>query len=67
MTLPGKGFILPRGSAVGLPITTVNVSTVGIAVYRVNERAIVRFARDRYDATYPGSQPLTEPIRFMAG
>ena len=61
VTLPGKGFILPRGSAVGLPITTINVSQVGIAVYRVNERAIMGFARDRYDATYPGSQPITEP------
>ncbi len=36
---PGKGFILPRGSAAGLPITTINVSKVGIAVYRVNERS----------------------------
>jgi len=26
----------------------------------VNERAIMGFARDRYDATYPGSQPITE-------
>ncbi len=60
VTLPGKGFILPRGSAAGLPITTINVSKVGIAVYRVNERAIMGFARDRYDATYPGSQPITE-------
>ena len=58
--MPGKGFILPRGSAAGLPITTINVSQVGIAVYRVNERAIMGFARDRYDATYPGSQPVTE-------
>ncbi len=40
VTLPGKGFILPRGSAAGLPITTINVSKVGLAVYRVNERAI---------------------------
>ena len=54
VTLPGKGFILPRGSAAGLPITTINVSKVGIAVYRVNERAIERFAGDRYDATFPG-------------
>jgi len=60
VTLPGRGFILPRGSAVGLPITTINVSKVGLAVYRVNERAIMGFARDRYDATYPGSQPVTE-------
>jgi len=61
VTLPGKGFILPRGTAAGLPITTINVSKVGISVYRVNERAIDRFASDRYDATYPGSEPVTEP------
>jgi len=61
VTLPGKGFILPRGSAAGLPITTINVSKVGIEVYRVNERAIERFAGDRYDATYPGGEPLTDP------
>jgi len=60
VTLPGKGFILPRGSAAGLPITTINVSKVGVAVYRVNERAIERFAGDRYDATFPGSEPVTD-------
>ena len=61
VTLPGKGFILPRGSVAGLPITTINVSKVGIAVYRVNERGLDRFAADRYDATFPGSEPVTEP------
>jgi uncharacterized protein YfaS (alpha-2-macroglobulin family) len=66
VTLPGKGFILPRGSAAGLPITTINVSKVGIAVYRVNERAIDRFANDRWDATYPGSQPVTESWSLRA-
>ena len=60
VTLPGKGFILPRGTTAGLPITTINVSKVGIEVYRVNERAIDRFANDRYDASFPGSEPITE-------
>ncbi|MFO1082651.1 MAG: alpha-2-macroglobulin [Reyranellaceae bacterium] len=60
VTLPGKGFILPRGAAAGLPITTINVSKVGIAVYRVNERGLDRFAGDRWDASFPGSQPVTE-------
>ena len=60
VNLPGKGFILPRGSSAGLPITTINVSKVGLAVFRVNERAIDRFASDRWDATYPGSQPVTD-------
>ena len=62
VTLPGKGFILPRGSAAGLPVTTINVSKVGISVYRVNERGIDRFSADRsYDVSFPGSEPITEP------
>ena len=61
VTLPGKGFILPRGSAAGLPVTTINVSKVGISVYRVNERGIDRFSADRsYDVSFPGSEPITE-------
>ena len=62
VTLPGKGFILPRGSAAGLPVTTINVSKVGISVYRVNERGIDRFSADRYySLSFPGSEPTTEP------
>lgn len=62
VSLPGKGFILPRGEAVGLPVTTVNVAQVGIAVYRVNERGIDRFIGDSYtlDSEFPGGKPLTE-------
>ena len=61
VALPGKGFILPRGEAVGLPITTVNVGQVGIAVYRVGERGIDRFISDySYDADFPASKPLTQ-------
>ncbi|MFI4998360.1 MAG: alpha-2-macroglobulin [Reyranellales bacterium] len=66
VSLPGKGFILPRGSAVGLPVTTVNVAKVGIAVYRVNERGLDRFASDRYDATFPGTEPLTDTWSLRA-
>jgi hypothetical protein len=61
VSLPGKGFILPRGSAVGLPVTTVNVSRVGVAVYRVNERGLDRFAGDRYSSTsFPAGEPVTD-------
>jgi uncharacterized protein YfaS (alpha-2-macroglobulin family) len=61
VAMPGKGFILPRGEAVGLPITTVNVGQVGIAVYRVNERGIDRFISDySYDGDFPVSKPMTE-------
>ncbi|MBS0520681.1 MAG: alpha-2-macroglobulin family protein [Proteobacteria bacterium] len=60
VSLPGKGFILPRGAAVGLPVTTVNVSKVGIAVYRVNERGLDRFIAEYSDSEFPGGKPLTE-------
>ena len=61
ITLPGKGFILPRGTAAGLPVTTVNVSKLGIAVYRVNERGLDKFAQQYYySGAFPGSEPITE-------
>ena len=59
ITLPGKGFILPRGTAAGLPITTVNVAKLALSVYRVNERGLDKFI-DRYDASFPGTEPTTE-------
>src|SRR5437763_5925591 len=59
VTLPGKGFILPRGIAGGLPITTVNIAKLGISVYRVNERGLDKLY-ERYYATYPGTEPMTE-------
>jgi uncharacterized protein YfaS (alpha-2-macroglobulin family) len=60
VSLPGRGFILPRGDSVGLPITTVNVAKVEIAVYRVNERALDIFALDTSDAGFPGGKPQTQ-------
>lgn len=54
VSLPGKGFILPRGTAAGLPITTINVAKVGIAVYRVSERGLDRFV-DRYYDSFPNN------------
>ena len=66
VTLPGKGFILARGSAVGLPITTINVSTVGIAVYRVNERAIMGFATAT-TRPIPAASRSPKAIRSIAG
>ncbi len=60
VTLPGKGFILPRGSAPGLPVTTVNVSKVSVVVFRVNERGLERFARERYDASFPGNEAISD-------
>src|SRR5215470_1559654 len=63
VTLPGKGFILPRGTAAGLPITTVNVSKLGISVYRVNERGLDKFV-ERYYASFPGNEPTTDIWRL---
>lgn len=61
VSLPGKGFILPRGSTAGLPVTTVNVSRVGVAVYRVNERGLDRFSGDRYSSTaFPAGEAVTD-------
>ena len=60
VSLPGRGFILPRSEAVGLPVTTVNVSKVGIAVYRVNERGLDRFVSEYADSNFPGGKPTTE-------
>jgi uncharacterized protein YfaS (alpha-2-macroglobulin family) len=61
ITLPGKGFILPRGTAAGLPITTVNVGKLGISVYRVNERGLNQFvSRYYYSGTFPSTEPITE-------
>jgi alpha-2-macroglobulin len=61
VSLAGKGFILPRGSAAGLPVTTVNVSRVGVAVFRVNERGLDRFSGDRYSSTsFPAGEAVTD-------
>lgn len=66
VSLQGKGFILPREAAVGLPITTVNVSKVGIAVYRINERGLDRFVSEYSSESFPGSQPFTETWTLRA-
>jgi alpha-2-macroglobulin len=60
ITLPGKGFILPRGTAAGLPITTVNISKLALSVYRVNERGLDKFVERYYYGAFPGSEPSTE-------
>ena len=39
-------FILPRGQAPGVTLTTVNLSTVSLKLVRVTERNIVPFVRD---------------------
>lgn len=44
----GNGFILPRQSAAGVTIDTINVDTVAIKVYRVGDRNMIPVADDEY-------------------
>ncbi|MDA0952254.1 MAG: hypothetical protein O3A38_06395, partial [Proteobacteria bacterium] len=37
---PGTGFVLPRVEHAGLPVETVNVDTLEVCIYRVNDRAL---------------------------
>jgi alpha-2-macroglobulin len=41
LSFRGSGFILPRESGGGIPLTVVNVPRVGLSVYRVNDRNLV--------------------------
>jgi uncharacterized protein YfaS (alpha-2-macroglobulin family) len=45
VSFSGKGHILPRQSTAGLPVTTVNVSKVNIALYRIGERLLPRLSK----------------------
>jgi len=42
----GDGFILPRESAGGVPISVVNVDAVEISIYRVNDRSLAPLYRE---------------------
>ncbi|HLO77205.1 MAG TPA: MG2 domain-containing protein, partial [Magnetospirillum sp.] len=42
----GPGFVLPRETAEGLPVTTVNVAKLDMAVYRVGDRMLARMRED---------------------
>ena len=45
MAFQGKGYILPRESGAGVPLTTVNVSKVHVQVYRISERMVSQVGR----------------------
>lgn len=45
----GPGFVLPRESSDGLPVTTVNVSKLDVTVYRVGDRLLARMRQDLVD------------------
>lgn len=48
VSFAGKGHILPRQSTAGLPITTVNVSKVNLALYRIGERLLPRLSKSAF-------------------
>ncbi len=43
----GNGFLLPRNSGEGIPLTTVNVPVVALTVLRVNDRGLAPRIRNR--------------------
>lgn len=51
----GPGFILPRQTADGLPVTTINVPSLEMKLYRVGDRLLARMRRDLVDekTVYP--------------
>lgn len=51
----GSGFILPRQTVEGLPVTTVNAIRLEVKVYRIGERLLARMRQDLVDdrTTYP--------------
>ena len=40
-SFPGSGFVLPRMDHAGLPVETVNIDSLAVRIYRVNDRALV--------------------------
>ncbi|ROU01222.1 alpha-2-macroglobulin family protein [Histidinibacterium lentulum] len=47
----GRGYVLPRTPDAGLPLTSVNVGEVGLALYRVPDRNLVRTMQEGF---FPG-------------
>lgn len=44
---PGRAYVLPTGGDQGLTLTTVNAPEVGLTLYRMSDRNLVRALRDR--------------------
>ncbi|MGE4278573.1 MAG: alpha-2-macroglobulin [Magnetospirillum sp.] len=51
----GPGFILPRQTSDGLPVTTINVPSLEMKLYRVGDRLLARMRQDLVDekTVYP--------------
>ena len=52
VSFAGKGYILPRQSRAGLPVTTVNVSKLNLALYRIGERLLPRLSKSAFSDSY---------------
>jgi alpha-2-macroglobulin len=51
----GAGRILPRVGSEGVPFTAVNVERVAVKIYRINDRGLVPYLRERYMGDTTGS------------
>lgn len=45
---PGRGYVLPRTADAGLPIETVNLTTLDLTLRRVSDRNLLRAIQDSY-------------------
>lgn len=56
----GSGFILPRETADGLPVTTVNVDTLAIKVIRIGDRLLSQMRSELIDERTAWSYAISE-------
>ena len=47
-SFPGRAYVLPRTADAGIPIDTVNLSTVDLTLYRVDDRTLMRSIQTQY-------------------
>ncbi|CUH79831.1 alpha-2-macroglobulin family protein [Tropicibacter naphthalenivorans] len=48
ISFPGRAYVLPRTADAGLPIETVNLSSINLNLYRLSDRNLLRAIKDRY-------------------
>ncbi len=48
VNFPGRAYVLPRSADAGLPIETVNLTSVDLILRRVSDRNLVRAVQDSY-------------------
>jgi len=45
---PGRGYVLPRGDTVAIPVETVNTDKLDLTLYRVTDRNLLRAVQNGY-------------------